>query len=404
MNPDAFRSSARGRVRRTLDGYWAFFPEPTPKEVSLVPDLVKLLDDATAAVNRLGGVGRLLPNPHILIGPHLRLEAVLSSRIEGTKTDVEGLLRFEAGQRPDGEMEDDVTEVRNYVEALEHGLQRIASGFPISSRLFCEMHQHLLKGVRGANKQPGTIRSSPVWIGGSALSDAVFVPPPVEEMHRSLSDLEGFLHRTDLPLLLQMAIAHYQFEVIHPFLDGNGRIGRLLIPLMLVQRNMLSQPLLYLSAYFERNRSDYYRHLLGVSQDGDFAPWFSFFFKGVREQATESEERTVRLVELQRNMREALLEEGRPTSVVRLGERLAAFPVVTASQVSSELALSRPTAQTAIDTLVERGDLREVTGQTRNRVYVAEAILGAVYGKLEMPTEANEDLHEQLSIFGGRES
>lgn len=384
MRPDAFTSSARGVVQKTQTGFWAFVPSDVPRRVPLSDEVVKLLDEATGAVHRLGGVGRLLPNPHLLIGPHLRLEAVLSSRIEGTKTDVGQLLLFEVGQAPSGDAADDAVEVSNYVLAMEHGLARVREGFPISVRLLREMHERLLQGVRGQHRRPGELRSSPVWIGGSNLEDAVFVPPPPDEMQRALSDLERFLHETDLPLLVQLAIAHYQFEVIHPFLDGNGRIGRLLIPLMLVVRGALPQPLLYLSAYFEQYRSDYYDHLLITSQSGDLMPWIAFFLRGVRRQARDSEERTVRLVELQHQLRNELLNEGRPNSVIRLAEQLFAAPVVTAARVEASIGVTRPTAQAAIDALVQRGDLVEVTGRERRRIYRAPRIFDAVYGTVDV--------------------
>jgi cell filamentation protein, protein adenylyltransferase len=395
VRPDAFTSHERGRVRRTVDGYWAFFPTQTPRRISLSDEVVKLLDEATAAVHRLGGVGRLVPNPHLLIGPHLRLEAVLSSRIEGTKTDVGQLLRFEAGQVPSADAADDAAEVSNYVVALEHGLARIREGFPMSVRLLREMHEKLLHGVRGHHRRPGELRSSPVWIGGATLDDAVFVPPPPEDMVPALGDLEQFLHERDLPLLVQLAVAHYQFEVVHPFLDGNGRIGRLLIPLVLVLRDALPQPLLYLSAYFEQYRSEYYDHLLITSQKGDLMPWLSFFLRGVRRQARDSEERTVRLVELQHHMRNELLDEGRPNSVVRLAEQLFFIPVVTAARVESIIGVTRPTAQAAIDALVDRGDLVETTGRERNRMYEAPGIFDAVYGVVDVP---ESDVAPQLPL------
>jgi Fic family protein len=249
------------------------------------------------------------------------------------------------------------------------------------------MHEILLSGVRGQHRRPGDLRESPVWIGGTTLDNAVFVPPPPHEMRTALDDLERFLHEHDHPLLVQLALAHYQFEVIHPFLDGNGRIGRLLIPLMLVLRGALSQPLLYLSAYFEQYRSQYYDNLLITSQTGDFMPWLTFFLRGVRRQARDAEERTVRLVELQHDMRNALLEEGRPNSVVRLAEYLFSVPVVSASRVSRILDVTRPTAHSAIETLVERGDLHEVTGRERNRIYEAPRIFEAVYGPVNIPGE-----------------
>jgi Fic family protein len=385
MRPDAYRNHERGQVRKTPSGYWAFFPAEVPRQISLSDEVVKLLDEATAAVHRLGGVGRLIPNPHLLIGPHLRLEAVLSSRIEGTKTDVGQLLRFEAGEIASADAADDAAEVRNYVVALEHGLDRIREGFPMSIRLLREMHGQLLRGVRGQHRLPGELRTSPVWIGGATLDDAVFVPPPPEEMIVALGDLEQFLHDRSLPLLVQLAVAHYQFEVIHPFLDGNGRIGRLLIPLMLVLRDALPQPLLYLSAYFEEHRSEYYDHLLITSQTGDLMPWLSFFLRGVHRQARDSEERTVRLVELQHQLRNDLLDEGRPNSVVRLAEQLFSIPVVTAARVETMIGVTRPTAHAAIDALVERGDLVETTGRERNRIYEAPAIFDAVYGSVDVP-------------------
>jgi len=275
VRPDAFTSRERGEVRKTQTGFWAFHPTKVPRHLPLSEDVVKLLDEATGAVHRLGGVGRLIPNPHLLIGPHLRLEAVLSSRIEGTKTDVGQLLLFEAGQMPSSDDADDAAEVNNYIVAMEHGLERVKGGFPISVRLLREMHELLLADVRGQHRHPGELRTSPVWIGGSNVGDTVFVPPPPEEMRAALSDLEGFLHERELPLLVQLAMAHYQFEAIHPFLDGNGRIGRLLIPLMLVRRDALPQPLLYLSAYFEQHRSEYDDHLLITSQTGDLMPWIA---------------------------------------------------------------------------------------------------------------------------------
>lgn len=384
MRPDAFTSSDRGEVRKTRTGFWAFFPSEVPRRLSLSEDVVKLLDEATGAVHRLGGVGRLVPNPHLLIGPHLRLEAVLSSRIEGTKTDVGELLLFEVGHIPPRGDADDAEEVNNYVRAMEHGLERVQGGFPVSVRLLREMHERLLQGVRGQHRRPGELRSSPVWIGGSNLDDAVFVPPPPDEMQEALSDLERFLHETDLPLLIQLAIAHYQFEVIHPFLDGNGRIGRLLIPLMLVLRGALPQPLLYLSAYFEQHRSEYYDHLLTTSQSGDLMPWIAFFLKGARRQARDSEERTVRLVELQHQLRNELLDEGRANSVIRLAEHLFSAPVVTAARVEAMIGVTRPTAHAAIDALVERGDLIEVTGRERGRVYESPRIFEAVYGSVDI--------------------
>ena len=378
MQPDAFRSKERGVVRMTLGGYRAFHPKPLPRRLDLPQETVKLLDEATGAVHRLGGVGLLIPNPHLLIGPHLRIEAVLSSRIEGTRTDIPQLLRLEAGETPTEA--DDAREVANYVVAMEHGLRRIREGFPLSVRLLREMHEFLLAGVRGQHLRPGELRTSQNWIGGTNLDNAIFVPPPPENMNEALTDWEYFLHEQNMPLLVQLALAHYQFEVIHPFLDGNGRIGRLIIPLMLVLRGALTQPLLYLSAFLEQHRDEYFDLLLRTSQNGDLLPWIRFFLRGVLRQARDAEERTIRLVELQHRLRSDLLEEKRPPSVVRLADHLFTLPFVTASRVAKVLDITPPTAYAAINTLVRRGDLIEFGQRKRNRMYQAPKIFEAVYG------------------------
>ena len=378
MRPDAFRSKERGTVRMTLGGYRAFYPNRLPRRLDLPQETIRLLDEATGAVHRLGGLGRLLPNPHLLIGPHLRLEAVQSSRIEGTRADIPQLLRLEAGETP--AETDDAQEVRNYVIAMEYGLERVHGGFPISTRLLREIHERLLSGVRGQHRLPGEFRQTPNWIRGTNLDNAVFVPPPPEAMGELLTDLESFLHEQEMPLLIQLALAHYQFEVIHPFLDGNGRIGRLMIPLMLIHRGALTQPLLYLSAFFEQYRDDYFDLLLRTSQNGDLLPWIEFFLRGVQQQARDAEERTVMLVDLHHQVRNELLAEKRPNSVVRLAEHLFSLPFVTAKWAADALDVSRPTAYTAINTLVERGDLVELGQRSRNRIYQAPHIFEAVYG------------------------
>ena len=387
MQPDAFRSTERGVVRKTLEGFWAFYPNPLPRRLDLPQEVVKLLDDATGAVHRLSGVGRLIPNPHLLVGPHLRIEAVLSSRIEGTKTDIHQLLRLEAGQTPPPTEADDAREVANYVEAMKHGVERVRKGFPISMRLLCEIHERLLTGIRGRYRRPGELRTRPNWIGGTNLDNAIFVPPPPDGLSEALTDWEYFLHEQEMPLLVQLALAHYQFEVIHPFLDGNGRIGRMMIPLMLVLRGALTQPLLYLSAYFEQHRDEYYDLLLRTSQNGDLLPWIRFFLHGARRQALDAEERTVRIVEHQHQLRDNLHDEKRPPSVIRLAEHLFSCPVVTAPSVEGRLGVTRPTAYAAINALFERGDLVEITNRKRNRIYVAHRIFEAVYGAIEAESQ-----------------
>lgn len=352
-----------------------------PRSLTLSERTVLALDEATAATNRLAGVGRLLPNPALLYGPHVRLEAVFSSRIEGTQSTVSDLLRFEAGA---GERAPaDTQEVANYVAALDHGLSRLHEGFPLSLRLLRELHERLLTGVRGQAQTPGEFRTSQNWIGppGCVLAEATFVPPPVLEMHDALADLERFLHEDGLPLLIRIALAHYQFEAIHPFLDGNGRVGRLLIPLILIDRGVLQVPLLYVSAFLEREREAYYDLLLATSQHGDPEPWLRFFLRAVAASARDAEERTVRLVELQARVREDLLRQPTSMSIVRLGELLASRPIVTVTQTAEMLGVRFPTAQRAVDALVERGLLMEITGRSRGRVYAANAILEAVYAE-----------------------
>ena len=254
----------------------------------------------------------------------------------------------------------------------------------MSMRLLCEMHERLLTGVRGHHKRPGEIRDRPNWIGGTNLENAVFVPPPPDAVGEALTDWERFAHENDLPLLVQLALAHYQFEVIHPFSDGNGRIGRLMIPLLLIWRGVMTQPLLYLSAFFEQYRDEYFDLLLRTSQHGDLLPWVRFFLRGVLRQARDAEHRTIRLVRLQQELRDRMHAEKRAPSVIRLAEHLFRSPVVTASSVAGFLGVTPPTAYAAIDTLVERGDLVEITNRTRNRMYEAPHIYQAVYGPLDL--------------------
>ena len=391
MRPEDFPVNPRGEVRRVVGGgggHWAFFPAPLPREIEYTGELVRLLDTATGALHRLGGVGRLLPNPHLLISPYVRIEAVLSSRIEGTQSDVADLLRFEAGDEASvAELRDDVGEVHNYITAFDHGIDRLRAGFPLSLRMLREVHERLMSGARGRHAAPGEFRRSQNWIGGSSPSDASFVPPPPDAMNVALDDLERFLHERTLPVLIQLAMAHYQFEAIHPFLDGNGRLGRLLIPLVLLERGVLPQPLLYLSAYFERHRSRYYELLMSTSRTGDFAPWISYFLGGVATQAAEAEERTVRLVELQASMRNDLLSERASTNVVRTAELLFSTPYISSNWLARALNVTYPTAQSAINTLVSRGDLVEATGRKRNRFYFAARIFEAVYGQSPVPEQ-----------------
>lgn len=392
MDLDDFTSDRLGTVRKTVDGYHAFFPAPVPRELDYDATTVKKLTEATAAVHRLAGVSRLLPSPHILMGPYVRLEAVLSSKIEGTQTSVGELLLFEADDPGDTSPEGDLLEVVNYTQALDHALKAL-DRLPLSLRLIRETHAILMSGVRGEAMTPGEFRRSQNWIGppGSTLKTAKFVPPPVEAMNEALTDLERFLHENDLPNLVALALAHYQFEAIHPFLDGNGRIGRLLVPLALCQRGVLERPMLYLSAYFERHRSRYYHLLFETSATGDPIPWINFFLDGVAHQSRDAEERTVTLVDLQHAIREELLAAKVTNTTLRLAESLLDRPYVTTKRVTRQLEVTPPTAQKAIDSLVEQGILTEVTGRKRNRIYLSPRIMEAVYGTADDTTSEGHD-------------
>jgi len=367
-----------GRLRHTPGGYDAFFPAPLPLTLDYPESTVNLLTDATAAVNRLAGVSRLLPTADILIGPYVRLEAVLSSRIEGTQATVGDLLLLEAGG--DVEEREDVQEVLNYVDALKQAQERLAT-LPLSGRLIRETHATLMQGVRGEHAFPAEFRTTQNWIGppGTLLADATFVPPPPEEVPAAIGALEHFLHDRGLPNLVAVALAHYQFETIHPFIDGNGPIGRLLIPLMLIDRGVLTVPVLYLSAYFERHRDEYYARLDEVRFGGSPFGWLDFFLKGVALYAHDAEERTVSIVDLQRGLRVGLQEGGATLTTIRLAEQLIDRPYVTATMITRMLDVTFPTAQAAIESLQELGHLREITGRARNRIYQASSIMDAVY-------------------------
>lgn len=305
----------------------------------------------------------LIPNPHLLIGPHLRLGAVLSSRIEGTKTDVPQLLRFEAGQVARSGDADDAREVANYVVAMEHGLARLQEGFPLSVRLLREMHERLLAGVRGQYRSPGDLRASPNWIGGTSLENAVFVPPPPDALGEVIVRLGTVPSRARAAPASSAGPRPLPVRG-HPSVPGRQRPDRTVDHPADACRAGSADPASPLPVGVLRAAPErVLRPSAGTSQRGDLEPWLAFFLRGVRRQARDAEERTVRLVDLQHALRGELLGEGRPNSVVRLADQLFATPIVTALRVGAALGVSRPTAQAAIDTLVERGDLVEVTGR-----------------------------------------
>ena len=354
------RKSPTGKWIKTLEGFVAFVPNPIPRQFDLNTSLVYLLDKASRGVAMLAGVGETLPNPHLLINPFVRREAVLSSKIEGTQSSLSDLYLYEAtrGRRdPVG----DALEVANYVEALEHGIAALEK-LPLSVRLMNQIHEHLLANVRGEDKMPGTLRTRQVWIGedGTTWEGARFVPPPAELVRDLLTDLEVFLNEElEMPPLIQAALMHYQFEAIHPYLDGNGRMGRLLIPLLLCANEVLPTPLLYLSAYFEKHRADYYDRLLKVSEQGAWEDWLRFFLLGVAEQARDAVLRSRKLRQLQEHYRSLLQDLGASGNVLRLLDELFVSPITTAAVTSQTLGVSDAGARGILRKLVDAGILRE---------------------------------------------
>ena len=335
------------------------------------------LSAADRAIGRLAGEGRRLPNPHLLIRPFVRKEAVQSSRMEGTQSTLGELLADEAGVTVDRDPAD-VREVGNYVVALEYGLERLES-LPVSLRLVREMHERLMRGVRGDVATPGEFRRSQNWIGfpGSTLNQATYVPPPPAELMDCLGAWERFLYDETLPPLVHAAVTHSQFEAIHPFLDGNGRVGRLLITLLLVQRDVIPSPLLYLSSYFEATRQEYYARLLGVTERGEWEEWLVYFLRGVALQAQDSVVRIQRLDDLLSDWRRRL-STGQSRSAERALDVLAENPFCTARRLASRLGVAFTTAQRAIDRLEKEGMIVPVGDGRRNRVYCARAILDAL--------------------------
>jgi Fic family protein len=389
MDSALFKNSPSGRLVRAIDGYQAFVPNPLPPKLDWSDALVSLTSKADLALGTLSGLGENLPNPHLLIYPFIRKEAVLSSRIEGTRSSLSDLLLFEATK---AERQSDVKEVQNYVNAIEYGLKRLEE-LPLSLRLIRELHAILMEGVRGERATPGEFRQSQNWIGppGSTLDNATFVPPPVPEMKDALDQLEKFLHaNTQLPPLIELALVHYQFEVIHPFLDGNGRIGRLLITLFLCQRSILNKPLLYLSAFFERHRAEYYGRLLEVSQRGAWRSWLEFFLQAVVNQSDDAVHRARRLLELQRTYHQTSLAKHLPPTAAELVELIFVKPVLNVRVAQESLKVTYPGAQKAINALEQQGILVEITGGKRNKAYAAKKILDIL--EEEIPSSAEGDL------------
>jgi len=380
MDTALFRNSPAGKLVRATGGYSAFVPNALPPAIEWDIVLASRMSRADLAVGTLSGLGETLPNPHLLIYPFIRREAVLSSRIEGTQSSLSDLLLFEATQV---EKQRDVREVQNYVRAMEYGLKRLVE-LPLSLRFIRELHSILMEGVRGEHATPGEFRQSQNWIGpaGATLNEASFVPPPVPEMQECLSELEKFLHSdTSLPPVIQAAMVHYQFETIHPFLDGNGRIGRLLVTLLLCRKNVLSKPLLYLSAFFEKHRPEYYELLLNVSRGGQWKKWIEFFLQAVTEQSDDAVSRSRHLLELLHDYSQLAREKHLPPTAGQLVELIFMKPVLNAKTAQELLKVSYPSAQYALTSLENAGILTEITGRKRAKAYAAKEILKALDGE-----------------------
>lgn len=365
-------SSRGGQLVRQPEGYRAFIPAMLPPDppIRMDDELVSLLSRADQAIGRLDGVAQTLPNPDLFVAMYVRREAVDSSQIEGTQSSLQDVLVFELDPAI-RDIPDDVEEVVNYVRAMNYGLDRLTT-LPLSLRLIREIHAELLRSVRGADKSPGEFRASQNWIGPSnaSLSKATFVPPPASDMHRALDNFERFLHRdNDLPALVHCGIAHVQFETIHPFLDGNGRVGRLLIAFLLVYRGVLHRPLLYLSAYLKHRRTEYYDRLMAIRTRGDLEGWLRFFLYGIAITAEEATTTARAVVQLREDHRDLLQSHGSRLNELKLLDLLFQRPLINVRLVRKHLGVADVTAGRAIDRLVDLRLLEEITGRQRIRVF-----------------------------------
>ncbi len=370
-------AAPHGRIVRSVGGVDAFVPAPLPPRIRWTTELAAALSDADRAVGRLAGEGRHLPSTRLIVQPLIRREAVLSSRIEGTRTDVDELLFAEAQTAIDTGS-DDLREVANYVRALEHGIERLPD-LPLSLRLIRELHEILMRGVRGDRAAPGSFRTIQNWIGapGSPIQHAIYVPPPPESLSDCLNEWERFLHDDSLPPLVHAALAHAQFEAIHPFIDGNGRIGRLLIALQLVARDVLPAPLLPLSAAFEATRPDYYGHLLAVTQRGEWEAWLHYFLAAVTHQADDALHRIHRVGALVARWRDRLASSPSRTPE-RAAELFMETPYWNVTRLAERLDVAFATAQRAIDHLELEGIVTQAGTTKRNRVFCAPEVLRAL--------------------------
>jgi Fic family protein len=380
LTAESDRAGTFTAVATGPDGYAAFVPRPLPPDPPLTIDgpIQQLLDRANQALGRLDGMTVLLPDPDTLLYTYVRKEAVLSSQIEGTQSSLSDLLLFENDAVP-GVPVEDARETSNYIVAMRHGLESIEQQrLPLSSRLLRDVHAILMHDARGGDKAPGSFRRVQNWLGGTRPQNARFVPPPANLVPDAMSDLERFLHdeAAPQPLLIKAALAHAQFETIHPFLDGNGRVGRLLITLLLCTEGVLSRPLLYLSLYFKRHRDIYYERLQRVRTHGEWEPWLAFFLEGVAEVAQETTDTTRNVVRMVERDRQTVARLGRAAgSASQLYELAVKRVVVTPQMATAATTLSGPPIYAALRRLEDGGILREITGRQRGRVYVYDEYL-----------------------------
>lgn len=377
MQPEDFIKSTTGKPILARKGYWAFIPNPLPPEINWSIDLVSQLAEAERELAKLSAISSNFPFSQLLLQTFIRNEAVLSSRIEGTHASLDDVFRFETKQLSFFENTDDVKEVVNYARSLEYGMERMET-LPISLRLIRELHQILTQDVRGGTLTPGEFRTSQNWIGpaGGTLETAHFVPPPVEEMPQQLGDLENFIYAdSELPAIVRIILIHYQFEAIHPFLDGNGRVGRLLMLLLFCDWKLLPYPILNLSIYIEHNRQIYYDLLLNVSKKGVWNAWIKFFLSGISEQS----QKTILIIhQLQhlRNQYQSIIERDRnPVRMAIVIDYLFSRPIFSTRQISDELKIPFKTASDYLSKLEKNAIIEEITGKSRNRIYRANAIL-----------------------------
>ncbi len=363
-----------GRYIKQLNGYDAFIPNPLPPNppVRFDDELHRLLSEADRALARLDGTAVALPNPELFVAMYVKKEALLSSQIEGTQASLEGILEFESDLIP-GDDINEIKDVINYINAMDYGMRRLTD-FPMSSRLIKEIHGLLLEGTRGASKTPGEFRQSQNWLGpaGAPLRDALFVPPPHDQVDELMSNIEKFIHADDnIPPLIKIALIHAQFETIHPFLDGNGRVGRLLIAFYLYWKKILEKPLLYLSFYLKKHKDDYYQRLMDIRFQGDWENWLKFFLKGVIEVSRESASTVKEIITLKEDLTGKIFSHHiTGTLAIRLLDHLFEKPIVSAADIVKHLKITRQSAAQLVKRFVQAGILKEITGKQRYRKYL----------------------------------